>query len=202
MKEKIKAALEKLDVANDNHWTAEGLPRIEAMRIYTANPQLTREDVTDADPSFNRQNRAKPPAPPAAPPVPPVAAAPASPAELPLLAPQTAPMQQAPSVVKSDEEQLREEVAKLGEMRAYKVKFDEQFADQQARVDKLMTAIDAKLPPASKRNMMAVQDYLASQQAVREDRGGRWAKFKETGLKLTDILPLKAPIDAARARKR
>ena len=73
--EKILAALLKLDVNNDAHWTTDGLPKIEMVRMLAANPTLTRAELTDASPEFTRQ-KVK-----AAPPVPPVPPVPPSPAE-------------------------------------------------------------------------------------------------------------------------
>ena len=43
MKEKIIEALRKLDVANDSHWTADGLPRLDKME------ELLGENVSRAD---------------------------------------------------------------------------------------------------------------------------------------------------------
>lgn len=54
METKIKDALAKLDPKNDNHWTAEGAPRIETLRMLTGTPSLTRDDVTKVDQSFSR----------------------------------------------------------------------------------------------------------------------------------------------------
>lgn len=52
----VKKALNKLDLKNDNHWTADGLPRLESVRIYAANNDLKREDLTRAAPEFSRSN--------------------------------------------------------------------------------------------------------------------------------------------------
>lgn len=59
MEQKIKDALAKLDVNNDNHWTADGNARIETMRMLTGTPSLTREDITKVDQEFNRDNARK-----------------------------------------------------------------------------------------------------------------------------------------------
>lgn len=54
MTDKLKAALDKLDPANDNHWTQDGLPRIDTVRMLAGNPALTREDLTEKHGDFNR----------------------------------------------------------------------------------------------------------------------------------------------------
>ena len=56
MKTLIEALLE-LDPDNPNHWTSDGLPKVDALRFATANPSLTRDDITTAAPLFTRDNR-------------------------------------------------------------------------------------------------------------------------------------------------
>nr|DAO82791.1 MAG TPA: hypothetical protein [Caudoviricetes sp.] len=56
MKTLIEALLE-LDPDNPNHWTNDGLPKVDALRFATANPSLTRDDITSAAPLFTRDNR-------------------------------------------------------------------------------------------------------------------------------------------------
>jgi hypothetical protein len=50
----ILAALTKLDAKNDNHWTADGLPRLDTVKMLASNATLTRDIVTAAAPDFNR----------------------------------------------------------------------------------------------------------------------------------------------------
>lgn len=56
MKNLIEALMD-LDPENPNHWTADGLPKVDALRFSTGNPGLTREDITNAAPLFTRDNR-------------------------------------------------------------------------------------------------------------------------------------------------
>lgn len=56
MKTLIEALLE-LDPDNPNHWTSDGLPKVDALRFATANPSLTRDDITTAAPLFTRDKR-------------------------------------------------------------------------------------------------------------------------------------------------
>lgn len=44
--------LKTLDVNNDDHWTTQGLPRVEVLGI----EGLTRKVVTEAAPTFTREN--------------------------------------------------------------------------------------------------------------------------------------------------
>lgn len=51
----IKEALEKLDHANDEHWTAEGAPVVKVVADMVGNDKLKRKDITDAAPHFMRK---------------------------------------------------------------------------------------------------------------------------------------------------
>jgi len=50
MKEALIHALKALDTGNDDHWTADGLPKIEALGL----EGIKRKDVTEVAPQFNR----------------------------------------------------------------------------------------------------------------------------------------------------
>lgn len=52
----IKEALAKLDAADDAHWTADGMPRMDVLQKLTKSPELTRTEVTNAAPDFSRQS--------------------------------------------------------------------------------------------------------------------------------------------------
>ena len=54
MTNKIVEALLKLDVKNDNHWTADGLPRLDTVKMLASDQALTRDSVTAAAPGFSR----------------------------------------------------------------------------------------------------------------------------------------------------
>jgi len=52
----IVTALLALDTANDQHWTTDGLPRLETVKFLAKDQSLTRDEVTAASPGFNRSN--------------------------------------------------------------------------------------------------------------------------------------------------
>lgn len=54
--EQIKEALAKLDVNNDNHWTADGLPKVDTVKLLAKDQSLDRAAITNADPSFSRES--------------------------------------------------------------------------------------------------------------------------------------------------
>ena len=54
MTQLIKDALAQLDVKNDDHWTTEGLPRLDVMKELIGEP-VSRADVTSAIAGFSRK---------------------------------------------------------------------------------------------------------------------------------------------------
>lgn len=61
MNQAILDALAQLDASNDEHWTAEGLPRLAVMDMLLGAEGTKRADVTAAAPGFNRKNLELPP---------------------------------------------------------------------------------------------------------------------------------------------
>ena len=51
----IHSALSRLDPANDAQWTADGAPLMEAIKELTGDENVTRKQVIDAMPTFNRE---------------------------------------------------------------------------------------------------------------------------------------------------
>lgn len=59
--EHILAALRQLDPLNDDHWTANGDPRIDAVKSFvTDGVDVDRQTIVNAAPDFNRENAANP----------------------------------------------------------------------------------------------------------------------------------------------
>lgn len=52
----ILTALAALVVATDDHWTEDGLPRVDAVSKLSGIEDLSRQDITDAAPAFSRAN--------------------------------------------------------------------------------------------------------------------------------------------------
>ena len=51
----ITEALKKLDPENDEHWTNQGLPALNPLAEILGVKNVKREQVTEADPQFNRE---------------------------------------------------------------------------------------------------------------------------------------------------
>lgn len=54
-KNAIVAALRELDPLNDDHWTADGAPRMDALEALLGDKSVTRKEVVEAAPDFNRE---------------------------------------------------------------------------------------------------------------------------------------------------
>lgn len=194
----IKKALSQLDPANAAHWTADGLPRIETVRMLSATPSLTREQLIAADPTFNRQavEAAKAGVAPAA-----VPAVPAAPAD-PVMASAT---QEAAPTANEQEDALvkahREAVIKRDTLREQKIKLDQAFEDANMLVDKLQTQLDGRKAPAHVSLMHDILAYQKAQEHEAYKRANRVRALRELEIKPQDLMG-GSPLDAALARKR
>ena len=214
---KIIAALQKLDLQNNEHWTADGLPRIDTVRMFAGNPGLSREDITKAAPDFSRQspvlNAPLPDAPPA-----PVSAAPQpEPQQLDQQPEPPAPSSSSyaqPAIKQANElsegvvgdplERALADARELMEMaRQEVVAAQEKYKEAQRVVDDLINEREAGGQGES--TMTAVQSYLKSQQGLLNERARRARVLQESGVTLSDIqalIPQAAPIDEFLRRKR
>lgn len=56
----IKEALAQLDPENNDHWTADGAPRVDVVADLVGNKELKRADITNAAPDFHRSTAGQP----------------------------------------------------------------------------------------------------------------------------------------------
>lgn len=194
---KILEALSKLDVANDNHWTGDGLPRIDTVRMLASNPGIGRDDITKEAPDFSRQNAVIP-------------------TSAPTVIKAVEPTVDAPQNVVTEEvvveqvekpEDLDEQIAvlreKLDEANQYLSKATEYRAKVQNELDDLINLKESST--GARCTMTAIQCYLKSQQGILNDRARRTRALQESGVTIADIqalIPQGAPIDAALRQKR
>lgn len=230
MTNKIVEALLKLDVKNDNHWTADGLPRLDTVKMLASDQTLTRDSVAAAAPGFSRTTATGYTAPSAEQQAPQAqgqggsgeqqSAAPAAPQTAPQASQATESDQRADDLDAGQAEQpkmegsagvaaddiaaleaaLAEQEELVSKIRAHKVEVDKAFEEARAKEDELRVKLEEARPQRSTGN--DIQDYLAAQRKNLEARAARQQMIRESGINLKELASnLKAPIDAARARR-
>jgi hypothetical protein len=220
MSDKIKAALLALDVTNDNHWTNDGAPRIDSLKIAVGNPSLTREDVNAAVPGFSRATAGNfaetgtsgvAPAPTPTPgeaPVTATSAAQAAPMaeELPNLggeplaepAPSVRQVMALPDVTGMNLEEANEFLSQLMDVRSQVQQAIPEVQNQIARLEhehKVATGTDNHNP---------IQAYLANQVKIGEERAALRLTVEESGVNLRELSERlgASPIDQALASRK
>ena len=194
---KILEALSKLDVANDNHWTGDGLPRIDTVRMLASNPGIGRDDITKEAPDFSRRNAVIP-------------------TSAPTVIKAVEPAVAAPQKVATEEvvveqvekpEDLDEQIAvlreKLDEANQYLDKATEYRTKVQNELDDLINLKESSA--GGQCTMTAIQSYLKSQQGILNERARRTRALQESGVTIADIqalIPQGSPLDAALRQKR
>lgn len=192
----LAEALKKLEVENANHWTADGLPRIETLQFLTADTTLTR-DMVNAYVGFTRDtattffsDESGEPSIPATVPLPPI--------EIPA----TLPEVDAP---KDEEIELRDDIASLDQeiedltseidkARSHLVKLTEEVSVKRERLSEIV---------GIETTQDAINSYLNRQKEHLQNRGSRLKMIAESGINLKDLAhDLKAPIDVKPKKRR
>ena len=185
---KITDALAKLDPTNDNHWTSDGLPRIDTVKMLAGDPTLTRETITAEMPNFSRQTAG-------------LVASTFAPAPVSTDAAKVAPAVASESV---DYQALYEKaLAALQEAITARDEAQVIVAEKQNALDDVINARHAA--GKDDHSMSAVSGYLQSQQGVLQERARRHAVLVQSGVTLQDIqnlIPQKAPLDIALSSKK
>lgn len=179
---KLLEALGKLDPTNDNHWTAEGLPRLETVRMLAGDQTVSREAITQVAPEFNRAT----------------AAANSAGTEQ--------PEQNAPVATSEDEREMETELAELD---SHIAKIQQYLEQGRQELEKALNRRDALVnalhkPEDPTHAIVTIQAYLQSQTKLRENEAARRQVLAENGVGVKDImalLPQNAPIDKNFGRK-
>jgi hypothetical protein len=219
MSDKTKEALAKLDPENDNHWTTDGSPRMETVRMLAGNPALTREDIVKADQTLTRQSLREARAAEAArvnavgdvtgvPPAPADATAPgalvgtdgstANPsADSDNQGADSDRMTSFLEEVKKDQAKLAAIIAEgeshLGQLMNKRERLTAEIADVTSKLDALKGQLESNKEPDHRANMATIQGYLASQQAKRDERAA--AALQDATGRLRVPRSEKEPID-------
>jgi len=198
---KILDALKRLDHKNDNHWTEDGLPRVDTVKLLAGDSSITRELVTKEAPSFTRFSAAEE-ANAAGAQAPIVAASTTASTDTPIVA----PAEQQPGAGTDQDEGGSELEQKLAAARAELAEMEAQLAAGMVIIDAKRKEVDKLIDEHSKvHGQTPLQDalagYFAQQKANLAERGQRMQSLKATGIDFKALLTFKAPIDQAMARK-
>lgn len=205
MSAKLQEALAKLDVGNDNHWTADGLPRLDTVRFMTGDQSVTRESINQVAPGFSRASAAVTTAAPVQPevtlvaPVGGVVAAEGTGIGIPV-AQLAAPEGEADGEVASLAQEIADGEEYLNQLRSARGELDKRFKEATEQLEKLKDRMTVLVPLET--TSTTIQGYLQRQQQVLAERAARKQVLKDSGVNFRDLLgSLQAPIDAAMARK-
>lgn len=177
---KILEALGKLDPANENHWTADGLPRIETVRMLAGDQSITREQITAEAPDFSRETAALPPT------------------ETP-----SVEQQQATDEVVDYSEAIEKAKYEVDRLTEISNEAKAALARATKDLDDLIDLQKAEGPVET--TDTAIQGYLASQRAVLVERARRNKVLAESGVTLQDIqqlIPQVSLLDQAIGKKK
>lgn len=191
MNDKIQAALKQLDPNNPNHWTQEGLPRLETIRILLGDPSVAREQVTSAAPTFSRTNLVVGEQPKVS---------------VTLEQPGLPEMPQGevtpPPVVKeTQEQQLTRLDAEIAELDKTIDKATAHRINLNNKRDQIISDIERKRPEVQISNVVAsYHDSVKKQLQIRADTR---RAVQESGVNLRELNKLTsgAPVDAARKKR-
>ena len=226
----LRQALSMLDPAVDDHWTAQGLPRMDAIADFMQDVTVKRSEVTDAAPALTRETAASHtwsedpplmtggeqpkqpelPVPEQAPPEPPKEAEPEAPQEpAPVLDPTGSVLDMDPATVFNDHGLCERALAEMAERMGAKQRDLEAV---KAELDKLSNwnetlkrALALHSRRGGKPEPSPVQAFLKSQQAARAERAARARRFIEAGTTAQDVaaeLQGASKIDAAMRQRK
>jgi len=189
MTEKIVAALEQLDPKNDNHWTADLLPRLEAVKLLASDQSVTRAMIEEAMPGFTRAGKA-------------AVTVISTPPET-----SDASAQTGSGMDDTQAESLQEEPgsdAAFERAKARMVAAAERKAAAHQEYAQAVQEVDVHIQAresAGQNETLAdhLAGYFEGQRLIREQRARRTLELR--GVSLKDLLPSRAPIDNAMARK-
>ena len=205
---KVLEALGKMDPMNDNHWTSDGMPRIDTVKFLAGDPTLTREMVTAEAPDFTRQALLAMQATASA--TPPAVPTETAPAVAAAAAPVVTEQAGAPVTIAQPVERVVDYDAAIDAAQrtlqaaiTLRNEANDKVTEAQNALDDLINEMHAS--GEAETTMDVIQGYLRSQAGVLQERARRAQVLKESGVTLEDIknlIPQASPLDQALARKR
>lgn len=197
----IRAALLKLDTKNDDHWTEDGLPRVDALGLPKG---ITRGAVTAAAPLFTRANPSveeKPKASetPPADPIKEVMTQPLVAGTNPVITAPVGPLAPTPEQIEAINAQIAELSDVVGGHQAALAAKQSELAAAQRQLDKLLE-LREKHTNRSNENMLGIRAVLERGKAERAAKAELAKELRSVGI-TAKLLQGKAPIDQVMARK-
>ena len=201
----IKEALSKLDTSNDNHWTADGFPRLDTVKMLMGNPSITRDDLEGASPGFRRPAIGAATAPlkaPVAPVSAPLAAESASVASPVATAPLTRPGNPNKAEIERLTALQKVKSAEVETLRAKRDDIENAIHAAVKEADAVTNQLVELSPPGM--NADAIVLYHESQKRLLQERADRINALRNSGINLADLAKLtaRAPVDAARMNRK
>lgn len=210
---KILAALQQLDPKNDNHWTTDGMPRLETVRLMSGDSQLSRDAVSAASPGFTR---AKAPLQAASPMAGDQATAERAIAAPAAVVPATQPETQdgtlgmghggddgiddeAEQAVAQAEDPITAAKARVEVASAAQAKANQEYSQAIAELDALLDA--ATRAGAQETLAQQVGSYHQRQLAALQQRGEQQRRLRDANVDLKALLPQRSQLDSALSRK-
>lgn len=193
----LSDALLSLDPSNDNHWTQDGLPRLETLRMLVSNSSLSRDDVSSKFSNFSRHNFN----------IDSQSDESILPEEIDLQLPSE---EVAVDLVVPVLNLKNEEIAVDESSLAVKYLDDEialvekQLYDIQVKLGELRSLKDSMIVEQVTENPQAIiKQYLESSKVVLKNRGLKMRIISESGIDLKQLASdLKSPLDASFLRRR
>lgn len=193
--EQIKAALAGLDPKDDAQWTTSGQPIVDNIKKLLSDESVTRQDITNADPTFTRDTlRAA------------QGGAPAQVAKDPVEHTGEQPSIEELLLKRAEADA---EVSEALEYATLELKEAQDAADEAARKvakvralqDRLLEAKAKVALPPHVENTLAIQAFQKSQLAQRTERAGAVMELRKAGI-TADMFQKGSALDRAMTRNR
>lgn len=184
MSQQILDAINKLDPNNDNHWTMDGLAKLDTIKFLAGGTSVTREELEKIAPGFNRESlrayRANQPVENVNAP---------EPTETGGGVVEPSPAEEGPEERKAKVEAMAKEIDEQSkailELERVHDEARKKLMDAHAKINDLNTQYQKANPPETE--MDTIQKYLESEKKLGQERGEAITAFRESGVTLKDI---------------
>ena len=187
MSQQILDAINKLDPNNDNHWTMDGLAKLDTVKFLAGGTSVTREELEKIAPGFNRESlrayRTNQPAENVNAP---------EPTETGGGSVEPPPAEEGSEERKAKVEAMAKEIDEQSkailELERIHDESRKKLAEAHAKINDLNTQYQKINPPDSE--MDTIQKYLESEKKLGQEKGEAIAAFRESGISLKELAKL------------